>query len=299
MVTKTNFGAYALYTVESGELALSVCTLGATVMRLKYRGEDRVPFYETPEAFAADTAFLGAAIGRYGNRIAKARFTLGGREYRLPANEGENQLHGGPNAFNKREWTAEVLRDAVRFTLFSPDGENGYPGNLTAAVTYSVVGSTLRLDFEADADADTIYAPTSHMYFDLAGKADNRGALLRVNASRYLAVDKALIPTEVTPVEGTRFDFRRLRAIEDSYDHCFVLDGEEACCLSDGGVKLTLRTDFPALQVYTGGPFQAFGAVALEPEAYPDSPNRPDFPDTSLRAGEHYHRWATYCFEDA
>ena len=299
MVTKTNFGAYTLYTIESGELAVSICTLGATVMRLKYRGEDMVPFYETPEAFAADTAFLGAAIGRYGNRIAKARFTLGGREYRLPANEGENQLHGGPNAFNKRLWTAEALRDAVRFTLFSPDGENGYPGNLTAAVTYSVVGSTLRLDFEADADADTIYAPTSHMYFDLAGKADNRKAQLRVKASKYLAVDKALIPTEVTPVEGTRFDFRTLRAIEDSYDHCFVLDGEEACVLSDGGVKLTLCTDFPALQVYTGGPFHAFGAVALEPEAYPDSPNRPDFPDTGLRAGEHYHRWASYCFENA
>ena len=301
MVTKTNFGGYELYTIEKGELSVSVTTLGATVTGLRFRGRDCVPAYDSPEGYLGGTAYLGAAIGRYGNRIAGARFTLNGKEYVLPANEGENQLHGGPDSYDRRVWTAEVLDDAVRFTLLSPDGDNGFPGNLSAAVTYSVRGGTLRLDFEGDSDADTVYAPTSHMYFDLSGRENCLEAELSVKASRYLEVDGGLIPTEVTPVAGTRFDFLAMRKIRKAYDHCFVLDGETACILRDGKTQMTIVTDFPALQVYTGeflpAPFKAFGAVALEPESYPDSPNRPDFPSTTLRAGEHYHRWAEYRFE--
>ena len=303
MVTKSEFGGVALYTVEAGELAVSVMTLGATVVSLRYRGRECLPRYDSPEAYPAGGAYLGAMIGRYGNRIGGARFSLNGKEYRLPANEGENQLHGGPDAFNSRVWEAEALDDAVRFTLFSPDGDNGFPGNLRAAVTYRVAGNVLRLDFEAESDADTVYAPTSHMYFDLSGREDCREAELRINASRYLEVDGGLIPTEVTGVEGTRFDFRTMRRIGESYDHCFVLDGETACVLRDGGVQMTLTTDLPALQVYTAAffpkPFKPFGAVALEPEADPDSPNRPDFPSTVLRAGERFRRWAEYRFETA
>ena len=301
MVTKTNFGGYELYTIENGELSVSVTTLGATVTSVRFRGQECVPSYDSPEGYLGGTAYLGAAIGRYGNRIAGARFSLNGKEYILPANEGENQLHGGPDSYDRRAWTAEVLDDAVRFTLLSPDGDNGFPGNLTAAVTYSVRGGTLRLDFEGDSDADTVYAPTSHMYFDLSGRENCLEAELSVKASRYLEVDGALIPTEVTPVAGTRFDFLAMRKIREAYDHCFVLDGETACILRDGKTQMILVTDFPALQVYTGeflpAPFKAFGAVALEPEAYPDSPNRPDFPSTTLRAGEHYHCWAEYRFE--
>ncbi len=301
MVSKTKFGAYALYTIDNGELSVSVTALGATVTSLRFRGRECVPAYDSPEGYLGGTAYLGAAIGRYGNRIAGARFSLNGREYVLPANEGANQLHGGPDSYDRREWTAEVLDDALRFTLLSPDGDNGFPGNLTAAVTYSLKGSTLRLDFEGDCDADTVYAPTSHMYFDLSGRQNCLEDSLRVNASRYLEVDAGLIPTELTPVEGTRFDFRAMRPIGQAYDHCFVLDGETACVLRGGETQMTLRTDFPALQVYTGeflpAPFRPFGAVALEPESYPDSPNRPDFPSTVLRAGEHYHRWAEYRFE--
>ena len=302
MVTKTNFGAYELYTIESGELAVSVTALGATVTGLRFRGRECVPSYDSPEGYLGGTAYLGAAIGRYGNRIAGARFALKGKEYRLPANEGPNQLHGGPDSYDRRVWTAEVLEDAVKFTLFSPDGDNGFPGNLTAALTYSVRGSTLRLDFEGDTDADTVYAPTSHMYFDLSGRENCLEAELSVAASRYLEVDAQLIPTAVTPVEGTRFDFRTMRKIGEAYDHCFVLDGEKACVLRGGEIQMTLATNFPALQVYTGEflpvPFKPFGAVALEPESYPDSPNRPDFPSTTLRAGEHFHRWAEYRFEN-
>ena len=301
MVSIKDFGDYTLYTIEAGELSVSITDLGATVTRLCYRGRDTVIGYESPEDYLAGGAYLGAAIGRYGNRIAGARFTLNGTEYRLPANEGKNQLHGGPLAFDKRRWEAQVLDDAVRFTLVSPDGDNGFPGELTAALTYTVQGNTLTLDFEGEAQADTVYAPTSHMYFDLSGRRDCREALLAVDASHYLEVDAGLIPTEVTPVEGTRFDFREARRVGEAYDHCFALDGETACVLRDGDVKMTLRTDFPGLQVYTGTylpeEFGPYGALALEPESYPDSPNRPDFPSTVLRKGEHYHRWASYTFE--
>ena len=301
MVSSKDFGDYTLYTIEAGELSVSVTDLGATVTRLRFRGRDMVIGYERAEEYLAGGDYVGAAIGRFGNRIAGAKFTLNGKEVRLPANERGNQLHGGPMAFDKRRWDAVALDDAVRFTLVSPDGDNGFPGELTAALTYTVRGNTLRLDFEGEAKADTVYAPTSHMYFDLSGKRDCREAVLTVGASRYLEVDGGLIPTEVTPVAGTRFDFREARRVGGAYDHCFALDGECACVLRDGEVQMTLRTDFPGLQVYTGTylpePFGPYGALALEPESYPDSPNRPDFPSTVLRKGEHYRRWASYAFE--
>ena len=300
MVSSKDFGDYTLYTIEAGELSVSVTDLGATVTRLRFRGRDTVIGYERAEEYLAGGDYVGAAIGRFGNRIAGAKFTLNGKEVRLPANERGNQLHGGPMAFDKRRWDAVALDDAVRFTLVSPDGDNGFPGELTAALTYSVHGSTLRLDFEGDAKADTVYAPTSHMYFDLSGRRDCREAVLSVNAARYLEVDGELIPTALTDVAGTRFDFRAARRVGEAYDHCFALDGECACVLRDGGVQMTLRTDFPGLQVYTGAclpePFGPYGALALEPESFPDSPNRPDFPSTVLRAGQHYHRWASYEF---
>ena len=300
MVRVEQFGEYLLYTIAAGELEVSITDLGATVTRLCFQGRDTVIGYDRPEDYLAGGAYLGAAIGRYGNRIAGARFMLNGTEYRLPANEGKNQLHGGPDSFDKRRWEAQVLDDAVRFTLVSPDGDNGFPGELIAALTYSVRGNTLRLDFEGDAKADTVYAPTSHMYFDLSGRRDCREAVLSINASRYLEVDEELIPTALCGVAGTRFDFREARRVGEAYDHCFALDGETACVLCDGGVRMTLCTDLPGLQVYTGtglhAPFGAYGALALEPESFPDSPNRPDFPSTVLRAGEHYHRWASYTF---
>ena len=301
MVHVEQFGEYLLYTIAAGELEVSVTDFGAAVTRLRYRGRDMVIGFERAEEHCANVDFIGAAIGRYGNRIAGAKFALNGTEYRLPANEGKNQLHGGPLSFDKRRWAAEVLEDAVRFTLVSPDGDNGFPGELTAALSYSVRGSTLRLDFEGETKADTVYAPTNHMYFDLSGRRDCREAVLAINASRYLEVDGELIPTTLCGVAGTRFDFREARRIGEAYDHCFALDGETACVLCDGGVRMTLRTDLPGLQVYTGtglhAPFGAYGALALEPESFPDSPNRPDFPSTVLRTGEHYHRWASYTFE--
>lgn len=302
MVKETKFGGYTLYTLEKGKLSLKVTELGATAVSIRYGGRECLIGYDSPEGYLAGDAFVGAVIGRYANRIAGARFTLNGKEYLLPANEGKNQLHGGPNSYDKRRWTAEVLEDALRFTLKSEDGDNGFPGTLLAAVTYRLTEDTLRLEFEGDCDRDTVYAPTSHMYFHLGEEGDALSACLQLNASRYLAVGEGLIPTEAVPAQGA-FDFHALHPVGQDYDHCFLLDGDFACAMEQNGIRMEVYTDFPALQVYTGAflsaPFRKNQALALEPEFYPDSPNRPDFPDTTLRAGEHFFRWAEYRFSEA
>lgn len=304
MVTQAKFGNYTLFTVTAGDLSASVCDLGATLVSLHYRGRETVLGYDSSEAYLAGHDYLGATIGRYGNRIGNARFALNGVEYRLTPNEGPNQLHGGPQAFDRQRWTVEIPDDAaLRFTLCSPDGENGFPGTLNAAVTYRICGDALRIDFEGDSDRDTPFAPTNHSYFDLAGNRRCLEAGLWLGASRYVEPGEGLIPTgRLLPAEGD-FDFHRLRPVSRDYDHAFVLDGTHACTLCAGGLKMELHTDFPAVQIYTGSglnaPFGKNAGLAIEPEFFPDSPNRPDFPDTVLRAGEHFHRWAEYRFSEA
>lgn len=297
-----SYGEYEKYTLENGTLALSVITLGATVESLKYKGRETVLRYDDARGYLQGTAYICAAIGRYANRIGSSRFTLNGREYILPANEGENQLHGGAGSYDRRAWTPTVLSESsVRFALSSPDGDNGFPGKLEASVTYTLDGSTLRLDFGGVCDADTVYAPTSHMYFNLGG--DNvLDYNMSVAASGWLEVDSALIPTgRIMPCEG-EFDFSSMRRIARDYDHCFTLDGSHACTVEHDGLRLSVDTDFPAVQIYTasalGAPHKANMGLAIEPEAYPDSPNKPHFPTTVLRAGEQYHRYAEYTFSE-
>ena len=301
MIQKEPFGEYTLFTLSSGELTLSVSTLGATVQRLRYKGRDCILGYDSPEEYLAGSAYLGATVGRVGNRIGGSAFTLDGVRYALSPNEGENQLHGGPDSFDRRRWEAEILNEnALRLTLLSPDGDNGYPGTLRAAVTYRVTGGTLRIEFEGESDRDTIFAPTNHMYFDLSGKGQVLENNLWLNAERYVEPGAGLIPTgRLLPAEGD-FDFRSPRRIGRDYDHAFVLSGEHACTLCAGGLQLELWTDFPAMQVYTGAflppPHAPRQGLALEPEFFPDSPNHPGFSDITLRAGQRFRRWAEYRF---
>lgn len=162
MISQKAFGEYQLYTLSSETLSVSVSTLGATVQRLRFLGRDCILGYESPEEYLAGSAYLGATVGRVGNRIGGSAFTLDGVRYALSPNEGENQLHGGPDSFDRRRWEAEIPGgNALRLTLFSPDGDNGYPGDLSAAVTYRVAGGTLRIEFEGESDRDTVFAPTN------------------------------------------------------------------------------------------------------------------------------------------
>lgn len=304
MIEQRSFGNTTQFILSTEVLQAAVCDLGASVLRLRFRGKDRILGYGSPEEYLAGKDYLGATVGRVGNRIGGAAFPLNGERIELTPNEGANQLHGGPNAFDRRLWTPELLNDdALRFTLFSPDGDNGYPGGLTASVTYRVSGGTLRIEFAGESDRDTVFAPTNHMYFDLAGDRRALDARLRLGADRVVEPGPGLIPTgRLLPAEGV-FDFRALRRIGQDYDHAFILTGEHACTLEAGDARMELYTDFPALQVYTGAflrpPFGANQGVALEPEFFPDSPNRPDFPSVLLRAGERFFRWAEYRFSEA
>lgn len=301
MIQQERFDGYEQYVIASERLRVSVMSLGATVTSLRFEGRELTLGYGSAAEYLRGISYIGAIVGRYANRIGGARFAIDGREYRLTANENGNQLHGGPASFDRRSWRAMPLGDhSVRFTLDSPDGDNGYPGNLSAAVTYSVEDARLRLDFEGECDADTVFGPTTHMYFNLGGGGDILDTVLRISASGYAEVDGELIPTgRVLPAEGD-FDFRTPRPIGRDFDHCFLLDGQDACTAEAGCVCLKLRTDYPALQLYTGsaltGPHRKNQGFAIEPEFVPDSPNRPEFPSPGLRRGVKFHRFAEYMF---
>ncbi len=270
----------------------------------------------------------GAVIGRVANRIAHARFRLEGTEYRLPANDGEHHLHGGPGGFGQRVWQVVGLEDRaeaswIELLLVSPDGDQGYPGAVTATVRYGLTdGDELRLEYRAQTDRPTPLNLTSHAYFNLSNDApDVRDHVLWLDADRYTPVDAALIPTgAIEPVEGTPFDFRtprrigeRLRELDPfpgGYDHNLVLraerDREEpAAWLLDpaSGRRVTLYTTEPAIQLYSGNFLPEFtglggrvyhrhGGLCLETQHFPDSVNQPAFPSI-LASPERPYRSAT------
>lgn len=281
---------------------------------------------QTSAARAARPCF-GAIVGRVANRIADARFMLDGVEHRLPANEGRHHLHGGPHGFDLRRWTPEMLPDGVAFGLVSPAGDAGYPGTLHVQVTYrAVAAGTLEIAIAAESDAATPVNIASHGYFNLAGQdaATIDDHHLTVAADHVLATDPDGIPTDPSPVADTPFDFRTMRRIGAALandhphlrggglDHCFILraDGGPAAVLADpaSGRRLALATDQPGLQLYSanaldgtladgaGRTLRRRQALAMEAQHFPDSPNRPDFPNTILRPGARYASTTTLRF---
>ncbi len=299
MVERSDFYGYEKYTIRVGELAVSVLTLGATVSSIEFHGKPVALGYATAQEYLDCESRAGAIIGRVAGRVAGARFSMNGKEYTLEANEGENHLHGGPNSFDKRRWTAEIqAQNRVRFVLPSRDGDNGYPGNLLTAISYSVLNDTLHIDFEADTGADTPFAPTSHIYFNLGATEDILGTQLAINAAQYQPLDAAGLPLgEAVAVQG-EYDFSELRPIGRDYDDCFLLKGKQAAMAEDGGVGVAMRTDFPMLILYTGAgltePLHKSQGFCLEPSFGPDCLNRPEPP--ILHKGEMFRRFAEYRF---
>ena len=256
---------------------------------------------------------LGAMVGRYANRIAGSAFTLNGKTYTVTKNEGENCLHGG-KGYHMRRWNAEYTDGGVLLSLYSPDGEEGFPGNLKVSVEVQLSReNALTLHYRAESDADTILNLTNHSYFNLAGTGTILGQELMLASEAYLEVDRQLIPTGiVAEVEGTDFDFRTRRPIgSGKYDHCFLLrsgSGIKAEAWDPvSGRGLRMYTDQPAVQLYcgmglkgvkgkAGAVYPAFGGFCLETQHYPDSPNHPEFPSTVLKAGEKWESVTTYAF---
>jgi len=334
--------AVEIYTLTNANgVEIKAITYGGIIQSLRVpdrsgRVDDIVLGFDTLAGYLADDPFFGAIIGRYGNRIGKAQFTLGGQIYKLAANDGPNHLHGGVTGFDKVVWKAEQTKSdagpGVTFTRTSPDGEEGYPGNLAVRVTYTLTGrNELIVDYHATTDKATPVNLTQHSYFNLAGQAsgDILGHELMIAADRYTPVDARLIPTgELASVEGTPFDFRRSTAIgarigQDhpqlkygrGYDHNWVLNRKgDALQLAarvyepKTGRTLEIATTEPGIQFYSGNFLDGTltgkaGAVyrhrtgfCLETQHFPDSPNTPSFPTTILKPGAEYRSRTVFTF---
>ena len=328
------------YTLKNGSGAyVQLSSVGAGIVAVAVpdrdgRLSDVVLGYKDPLSYFDDGPCAGKVPGRYANRIAKGHFTLDGKEYTLPVNNGPNHLHGGPQGFQNQVWESRIHEDGVEFMYYSEDGEMGYPGALKAVARYEwSEDNELRLTLTAESDAPTVVNLTNHAYFNLDGEGS--GSVLdhelRLNASEYLPTDETLIPTgESETVAGTPMDFivakplgRDIKAdfpalkYGKGYDNCWVIDGAEQGQLQTAaelyspasGRVLEVTTTQPGVQVYTGNwlagcpegkcgrSYSDYDGVAIECQHFPDSPNRPDYPTTVLRPGETFKEAIIFAFK--
>jgi aldose 1-epimerase len=329
--------AVPIYTLTSGQIEVRVTAYGAHLVSVKAPDKtgkmaDVVLGYGSLEGYLHQpNGYLGAIVGRYGNRIGKGQFTIDGKTYQIPINNGPNALHGGPKGFDQYVWKSKEVPDGVEMTHVSPDGDMGFPGTLTATVRYTLHGDTLRIDYTATTDKATVVNLTNHAYFNLRGdgEGDVLGYKIEINADKYTPVDAGLIPTgELAPVAGTPLDFRKPEVIgsrinEDNeqlkraggYDFNWVLNGKPgtmhlAAIVTDpvSGRKLTVETTQPGVQFYSGNfldgsltgwngvKYQKHAGFCLETQHFPDSPNHPNFPSTELKPGETMHTTTTFTF---
>jgi aldose 1-epimerase len=333
-----NIDLYTL-TNKSG-LQVAITNFGGIVVRIKVadrngKSEDVVLGYDSLDGYVSDKAYFGAIVGRYANRIAQGKFTFDGKTYTLARNNGENSLHGGIKGFNKAVWKAQEVHakdgPSVELTYLSKDGEEGYPGNLSVKVVYTLTDhNELKIDYNATTDKKTVLNLTNHSYFNLnPSGSDILQHVLMIQADKFTPVDAGLIPTgELRSVAGTPFDFREPTAIgaridqDDEqlklgkgYDHNFVLikkgNGVELAARvvePTTGRVLEVFTDQPGVQFYSGNfldgtirgkggkVYQRRSALCLETQHFPDSPNHAEFSTTELKPGEKYHTTTIYKF---
>lgn len=331
----------SLYTLRNAKGAEArICNYGGLVISLKVpdrKGhlDDVVLGYDNLDDYLKDSPFFGAMVGRYGNRIAKGKFTLDGKSYTLAINNGPNALHGGIKGFDKQVWdaTIQVTPDSppsLELRYVSKDGEEGYPGTLSVTAVYTLTDdNALKLEYTATTDKDTVVNLTQHSYFNLSGKGDILNHLVMIRADKFTPVDETLIPTgELRPVEGTPFDFRKPTAIgarinqDDQqlkfgggYDHNWIINkplgklGLAARVYDPAsGRVLEVLSSEPGLQFYTGnfldGKLKGKGgwaytrrcAFCMEPQHYPDSPNQPNFPPVVLKPDQIYKNTIIFRF---
>ena len=345
-LTHTSFGtlpsgaAVEIYTLKSPAVELRVMTYGARVVSLATKDRDGkmgdvVLGYSNIEGYLGDAkTYFGSVPGRYANRIALGKFTLDGKQYQIPVNNAPNALHGGPDGFASRNWTAKEIPGGVEFTLVSPDGDQGFPGKMIAHVRYTLEGSTVRIVYSATSDKPTVVNLTNHAYFNLGGEAS--GTILKekltLDADQFTPIDATSIPLgQLAPVAGTPFDFTKPEAVGarigadneqlkhgSGYDHNFVLRGKAgelrpAAKVYDAtsGRVLSVETTEPGVQFYSGNfldgtltgisgvKYVQHSGLCLETQHFPDSPNRPNFPSAELKPGQTYHSETTWTFTTA
>ena len=316
--------------LRQGLYEAHILPYGATLQRLWVpdragHRRDVVLGYGSLAAYRQNDGYLGATVGRCANRIAGAAFALDGATYPLTANEGSNQLHSGPHGLHQKLWTwAQTAENTVTLRTACPDGEDGYPGTLEVAVTFTLQDSALTIDYEAKCDRDTVCNLTNHAYFNLAGQGSGTvgNHVLTINAGSYTPCGPGTIPTgAVHSVEGTALDLRqgavlgeRLDAAElaeyHGYDHNFCLWGNHPAAqlfCPESGITLTVETTLPGLQVYTAGflterqgkdgaVYDKKHGICLETQFWPDAVHHPHFPSPILRAGETYRQQTVYRF---
>ena len=308
--------AVEAYTLDNGTLRAEILTFGAALDRLfmpdrNGKMENILSTFDSLEARLAGSQYQGEIVGRYANRIAAAKFTLNGKEYQVTPNEKNgNCLHGG-GEFSRDLWQASPIGDsALELTFASPVGAHGFPGAVKATVRYSLQGSALAIEYEAQSDADTVLNLTNHAYFNLAGQGNILDHILQIDAPHYLPINANSIPAgELRSVEGTPFDFRRGKPIGQDigandpqltqvggYDHNYC--NPKAIEVTDpaSGRRMAVTTDLPGVQLYTGNNLPApHTAFCLETQAWPDSPNQ--WPGQCLlRAGETYKTTTRFDF---
>lgn len=346
MIKKEVFGHLSdgrevyLYTMHnSNGMQMKVTNYGATITLLTApdrngKLQDVVLGYDSLAEYVKGDSYFGAVVGRYGNRIGEGKFTLEGQQYQLTINNGPNHLHGGTTGYNKVLWEAKENNDnnSITFSYNSQDGEQGYPGNVTLSVTYSLTeNNELKIDYKGTTDKTTILNPTHHSYFNLTGDPEKTilDHQLTIIADKFTPVDSNLITTgELAEVSNTPFDFREPTAIgkrinEDNiqlkygngYDHNWVLSNyngkvEPAVVLYEpqSGRMIEVLTDQPGMQFYSGnfldgtvkgknGIYYKFRTgLCLEAQHYPDSPNKSEFPSVTLKPGEEYKQTTIYRF---
>jgi aldose 1-epimerase len=324
-----------IYTLRSAQVEVRAMSYGARLVSIRTADRtgqmaDIILGYDSLQEYLRDTTHVGGVVGRFGNRIANGTFSIDGKSYHVPLNNGRNALHGGPVGFDRLVWKGQEVSNGVEFTLISKDGDMGFPGTLTAKVTYTLIGNSLRIDYSASTDKATVINLTNHAYFNLTGnnKKDILSEEVMLNANSYTPIDADLIPTgEVASVAGTPLDFRRATAIGSrieepneqlrlagGYDHNFVLNGRPgevklAAKAHDyeTGRILTVMTTEPGVQFYSGNhldgsfvgrgmTFAKHSGFCLETQHFPDSPNEPKFSTTLLRPGRTFRSTTTLTF---
>ncbi|XP_041866110.1 aldose 1-epimerase [Melanotaenia boesemani] len=326
-------GSVDMWVLQSPQVKVEVLTLGGIIRSVCSRGkdsqmEDVVLGYDDLEGYVSDQRYLGAVVGRVANRIAQGQFVVEGKQYQLDINNRPNSIHGGLHGFNKAIWGASEVEGGVKLTLTSPDGDQGYPGEVQVSVSYTLQGETLTAEYQARSSKTTPINLTNHSYFNLAGQAagDVYDHQVSISAESFLPVDDTSIPTgEIRAVEGTPFDLRqqvligcRLQELPGpGFDHNFCLSSprdawkeRHAARVSHlaSGRVLEVSTSQPGVQFYTanfldgsltgkgGARYRKHGAFCLETQNWPDAVNQASFPDCLLRPGEDYHHVTRYTF---